>query len=108
MRWLARQSRRPWQKVAYFRQYVGVVHEGRRYIYLNGFPTDSVREDVQLYGELKAKNSPALAGMPSYLADANYWREHAIVVCDGGYVYWGVEYDPVTHEFSNLSENGIG
>ena len=106
--WLARQSRRPWHKVRYFRQYVGVVHEGHRYIYLNAFPADSVRENVQLFAELKAKNHPALAGLPSYLANENYWREHAIVVCDGGDVYWGVEYDPITQKFMNLSENGIG
>jgi hypothetical protein len=100
--WLARQNRRPWVNVRYFRQYVGVAHGGRRYIYLNAFPADSVRDNVRLFAELKAKNHPAASAMPSYLSDANYWREHAIVVCDGGGVYWGVEYDPVTHEFSKF------
>lgn len=106
--WVARQSSRPWHNAQYFRQYVGVTHDGRRYIYLNAFPADEVRGNAQLFAELKAKNHPALAALPAYFADENSWRDHAVVVCDGGGVYWGVEYDPITHEFSNLSENGIG
>ena len=91
-----------------YRQYVGVVHDGRRTIYLNAVPVSSVRSETQLYAELKAKNHPALSGLPSYLDHEDYWRERAIVICDGGSAYWGIEYDPQTKKFMNYSANGVG
>lgn len=62
------------------RQYVGVVRDGRRFIYGNFFPLDPTLD--------------------------NRWREGLIVVCDGGPDYFGVEYDIDRKEFSHLAFNG--
>ena len=103
--WLSRQSHGPSKEMQYFRQYVGVIHDGRRFIYLNAFPADSIRDDAEFYKQMKARNDPALAAWPSNFSE-HHWREHAVMVCDGGNVYWGVEYDPLTKQFLNLDENG--
>jgi hypothetical protein len=64
----------------YYRQYVGVVRDGRRLIYVNAF------------------REPAPPG----------WRATPVVVCDGGDGYWGALYDPALRIFSQLAFNGIG
>ncbi len=33
------------------------------------------------------------------------WRHTAMIVCDGGDMFWGLEYDPNTEEFSEMSFN---
>ena len=78
--YLARQQgNRPSIGTPYYRHYVGVTHDGRRSIYLSAFPVGTAEPD---------------------------WRRHAQIVCDGGNVFWGVEYDPLTKQFTNLSVNG--
>jgi hypothetical protein len=64
----------------YYRQYVGVVRDGRRLIYINAF------------------REPAPPD----------WRTMPVVVCDGGDGHWGVLYDPALRSFSQLAFNGIG
>ncbi len=64
----------------YFRQYVGIVVQGRRLIYINAFRADHV-------GRLT--------------------RYDPQITCDGGNNYWGVVYDPKTGRFFDLSFNGI-
>jgi hypothetical protein len=64
----------------YYRQYVGVIRDGRRLIYINAF-RDPAPPD---------------------------WRTAPVVVCDGGDGYWGVLYDPALRTFSQLAFNGIG
>jgi hypothetical protein len=66
----------------YFRQYVGIVVNGRRLIYINAFAAD----------EEPPKS----------------WTHHPINFCDGGTGSWGALYDPATHRFSDLAFNGIG
>lgn len=61
-----------------YRQYLGVVIDGRRLIYVNLF------------------RRPALTD----------WRTHFIHVCDGGAVFWGVLFDPRTRRFSFPQFNG--
>lgn len=63
------------------RQYVGIVRDGRRFIYGNFFPR---RDDL---GTLE-------------------WRSQAVQVCDGGPVYFGVEYDVERGVFTQLDFNG--
>ncbi len=104
--WLAKQQVRPSDRAVYLRQYVGFVFLGRRWIYLNAFPAEHVRSDHEWYVKLKAKNDPAVVAMQPYLAEEDYWRRHSIMVCDGGSVYWGVEYDALTKQFTNLNING--
>lgn len=64
---------------AYYRQYAGLVIEGRRLIYINAF----VRT-----------------------ANISDWRIQPALICDGGQAYWGVLYDPATGEFFDLAFNG--
>jgi len=61
------------------RQYVGVVRNGKRYVYGNFFPED----------------------------ESSDWLDHAISVCDGGGAYFGALYDLQSGKFE-LSFNGVG
>ncbi|WP_115511941.1 hypothetical protein [Xanthomonas arboricola] len=62
------------------RQYVGVVIEGQRLIYINAF---------------KLPNDPPVKP-----------AREAIKVCDGGSAFWGALYDPQTGAFSQIAVNG--
>lgn len=72
----------------YYRQYAGFVIGGRRIIYVNGVDGAGIDSD------------PGPAFHPGN------WREHAVQICDGGPITFGVEYDPATREFSNFAFNG--
>src|SRR4029453_14869906 len=65
------------------RQYIGATTRDKKQIYLNAFPAS-------------AFDSP----------DHIDWRKTAVAACDGGDVFWGVEFDPATNSFSNLEFNG--
>jgi predicted small lipoprotein YifL len=67
------------------RQYVGIVRGGRRFIYGNFYPR---RPD----------------GTPP--PGEEQWRAGPIVVCDGGPVFFGVEYDVEAGRFSQIAFNG--
>jgi hypothetical protein len=64
----------------YYRQYCGLVVDGKRLIYINAL----------------------LSG----LVDSN-WRTEPFVICDGGWSAWGVLYDPTNGHFSQLYINGL-
>jgi hypothetical protein len=66
---------------AYIRQYGGLVINGRRVIYAHGFV---LRDEDPDEG----------------------WRSHPMVICDGGEITFGVEYDPETRTFANFAFNG--
>lgn len=70
---------------AFYRQYVGVIINGRNYVYINAF------HDHPIYFHPK---------------DRDLWRSEPELVCDGGNSFWGVLYDPQTRQFSQLSFNG--
>jgi hypothetical protein len=59
----------------YFRQYVAVIREGRKLIFVNAFC-----DEVQF---------------PD-------WHQRLVVVFDGGSCYWQALYEPATHRFSAL------
>jgi hypothetical protein len=61
------------------RQYVGIVRAGRRFVYGNFFP--------RRHG-------------------GDVWRTRAIVVCDGGSDYFGVEFDVAAGSVTRLDFNG--
>jgi len=61
------------------RQYIGIVRNGRRYIYGNFFPK----------------------------RDDRLWRVEPVVYCDGGPKYFGVEYDVASRRIT-LAFNGEG
>lgn len=67
---------------AYHRQYGGLVLGGRRVIYVNGFRLNEQDTDV--------------------------WRDFPHIICDGGPIMFGAEYDPETRTFGNFAFNGIG
>jgi len=65
----------------YYRQYVGVIYEGKRYVYVNAFSMSGMNDDR--------------------------WRTRAYNgFCDGGSAFWGVLYDPATRRLSHLAFNG--
>ena len=67
------------QPAAYYRQYGGLVVNGRHVIYVNGVRNAVVRGD---------------------------WHTQAISICDGGQLAFGVEYDPATGSFAHFAFNG--
>jgi hypothetical protein len=66
------------------RQYGGFLRGGRRFIYGNFFP-----------GEMGGSRTP----------DGD-WHHAAVVVCDGGHAFFGVEYDVEGRRFTHLDFNG--
>ena len=67
---------------AYHRQYIGIIRRSVRLIYGSfylddGFPGDDISE-----------------------------KSRAVIVCDGGSSFWGIEYDPATKAFDELQFNG--
>lgn len=65
----------------YYRQYVGVVVDGRRLIYVNAYAADEPLEGL--------KTTPVTG-----------W-------CDGGESAWGVLYDAESKRFFDLAVNGL-
>src|SRR5205814_4321209 len=68
----------------YFWQYVGILSHGRKLIYLNAF----------IKGGLGANPKTD-------------WKTTAVIICDGGDGFWGVEFDPVENTFQHLETNGV-
>jgi hypothetical protein len=64
----------------YYRQYLGIVIDNRKFIFINALCEDKPPES---------------------------WSQVLTDVCDGG-CYWGVVYDVETGEFSHLEMNGVG
>lgn len=64
----------------WLRQYVGIVRGGKRFIYGNFLP----------------KGSDGWGA----------WRTEAMIVCDGGPVFFGVEYDVEKDRITDLAFNG--
>jgi hypothetical protein len=71
----------------YYRQYAGLVVGGRRIIYVNGVDESAVERDPNAQHRFD-------------------WRTQPILICDGGPITFGVEYDPATRQFSNFAFNG--
>ena len=64
----------------YVRQFLGLVRDGRRIVYINAFGARG--------GEDEAKA-----------------RSEFAVWCDGGSLFWGIEYDAQTKSFLNFAAN---
>lgn len=67
----------------WIRQYVGIVRNGRRFIYGNYFP--------------RSDTPPLPLNDPTRL----------VLICDGGPAYFGVEYDVQTRRITHLAFNGV-
>ena len=66
-----------------YRQYMGITVHGKKLIYVNSFP-----------GPAESR------GLPD-------WRTKAAVICDGGFAFWGVVFDPADNTFHDLEFNGF-
>lgn len=64
----------------YFRQYVGVVQNGKKLIYVNAFSDE----------------------LP-----VTTWRETLVVIMDGGTCCWQALFDPASGKFTSLRINGL-
>ena len=71
---------------AYYRQYAGLTIEGRQVIYVNGIDKDAVERAPE--------------------AQRESWKTNPVMICDGGTITFGVEYDPAAKTFSNFAFNG--
>jgi hypothetical protein len=69
----------------FFRQYIGIVVNGRKLMYLNAYPTYQIINSE----------------------DGTIYKMKPVKICDGGTSYWGALYDPRTGEFFDLAFNGI-
>jgi hypothetical protein len=67
------------QPAAYYRQYGGLIVNGRHIVYVNGARNAIVHGD---------------------------WRTQAISLCDGGQLAFGVEWDPASGSFAHFAFNG--
>jgi len=72
----------------YYRQYIGIRKGRRQVVYINGFHRLHVER-------LRSKFDES-------------WRTRVVNVCDGGTMFFGAEYDPVTRQVENLRFNGPG
>jgi len=64
-------------------QFIGMIRGGRKMIWCNFFPAASEGKDA-----------------------FQYWRTQPVVVDDGGFYYWQIEYDPATDKCSEFVSNG--
>lgn len=73
----------------YYRQYAGLLIGGQQIIYVNGVQDSVVERDEG-------------AGRPK----RGLWTNEPVMICDGGTITFGVEYDPATKAFANFAFNG--
>ncbi|HYD88592.1 MAG TPA: hypothetical protein VEA80_14050 [Vitreimonas sp.] len=71
----------------YYRQYAGFMIDGRRIIYVNGVDESAIQN----------------ASGPAQAFD---WRTQPVLICDGGAITFGAEYDPATRQVSHFAFNG--
>ena len=88
----------------YYRQYVGIVLNGRKVIYINGFGT-SYSWHVQMWP--RPITALELQALPEAFRDPDSWRRVPVVVCDGGPTYFGAIYDPEAGRVDEFSFNGV-
>lgn len=65
----------------FFRQYVGIVQNGKRVVYINAADPDVLE------------------------SDDSSWVSSPLYVCDGGEQFWGAVYNPESRAFSQLEFN---
>lgn len=77
----------------YYRQYAGLLIDGRQVIYINGVHNSVIDRDL-------AREQGA--GRPQ----RGLWTNEPVMICDGGTLTFGVEYDPATKAFDKFAFNG--
>lgn len=71
-------------------QYIGVIINNRKYIYINAFAIEMLYEQ------------------DSFETWYKEWKTKPIIICDGGDGFWGALFDLEKKAFSQLSVNGFG
>lgn len=71
----------------YVFQYIGVIINNHKYIYINAFIVEGEDDFTSWYKD---------------------WKIAPIIVCDGGDGFWGALFDLEKKSFSQLSVNGVG
>jgi hypothetical protein len=66
-------------------QFIGVFINGQKHIYCNAFRIDSTR---------------------NINSDFKNWQTEPVVICYGGYYFWGVLFNMKNKKFKNLAFNG--
>lgn len=69
---------------SYLIQFLGIIWNGEKYIYINAFPKYQLSYILRVHQDLK---------------------KSAVIACGGGNLFWRVLFNPKTHEFSNLIIN---
>jgi hypothetical protein len=91
-----RSGRESFDADEYYRQYAGIVVSGRRLIYVNGFHKGHVHPHLLLADTA----DPRIVR-----SDSAAWREDPVNVCDGGSLFFGVEYDAARRRFGRIEYN---
>lgn len=87
------------REARYYRQYIGIVRwNGKRLIYINGFD----RRYAEVINRSRLQSARA-TGKTN--ADTVRWRRYPISVCDGGQMFFGLEYDPAAKAFAHFRTN---
>jgi hypothetical protein len=90
---VSHRGEQPLRASDFYRQYVGIVHHnGRRAIYVNGFHGNFAQFHARLT-------------VPGMAIDTLDWRIEAVSACDGGRMFFGIEFDPARSRFSGLKFN---
>lgn len=83
----------------YYRQYVGIVQDGKKTICVNFFHYGFV-QDV-----LRSSRVDPVTRKPVQQAE-DFWKHEPMVVNDGGAYFFVIQFDPETGTFSQLRFNG--
>jgi hypothetical protein len=88
----------------YYRQYVGIVRDGKKRICVSLFHYDFVRENLE-----GPQVSPFIQKILQEGGRAeDFWKREPMIVDDGGADFFTVQFDPETGTFSQLRFNGYG
>jgi hypothetical protein len=84
---------------AYYRQYLGITRwNGKRTIYVNGFRRDHLEAVNSMRRQMRSS-------VPGTALDTVRWRNTPISACDGGAMFFGIEYDPDRNSFARFEFN---
>jgi hypothetical protein len=85
----------------YYRQYMGAVRDGKKWICVNFVHYDFVRECLERPHLIPVKKTVQKGGRAE-----EFWRHEPIVVMDGGASFFTVQFDVESGTFSALGFNG--
>jgi hypothetical protein len=90
----------------YYRQYAGIILNGRKLILINGFYKSHVEYTVAWLAQ--PRSAAELAAFPAEARNKDYWHFVPVVVLDGGEHYFDAYYDPAQRRISRFEFHGYG